>query len=76
MPEPEWMPTKIVTRNHESGDGSQEGSYPIQTPWIPLLEEPEEDLQDWKKSITTHHHTRREGDSCKEGEEEGVHVEI
>ncbi len=75
MPEPEWMPIKIATQNHELEDGLQEGSCLIQMQWIPLLGEPEADLQGQKKSITMHHHTRHEEDSCKEEEEGDVHIE-
>jgi len=75
MPEPKWMPTKIVTRNHELEGGLQGGNYLIQMPWIPLQEEPEEDSWDQKKLTTTHPHTRHKEDSCKEGEEGDVCVE-
>jgi len=71
MHEHEWRPTKITIRqNCKLEDGLPKDNYPILMPWIPLREEPEEGLQDQKKSITTYPCTHHEEDSYKgEGEE-------
>jgi len=70
MPEPAWTPTKTTTQNHELEDGHLGDNYPIQMPWIHLLEGLEAGLQDLRKSTITHLHTHRKEDSCKEEEVE------